>query len=86
MAGYLPLPIELVERFKVWQVEYDRHEPWAPEKFDWRRHARVADGLARDLKQCVAPRIYVEHRELVELLSDGTTRSWLPMLGLPERE
>jgi len=81
---YLPLPSELVERFKAWQVEYDGHEPWAPEKFDWDGHARIGDGLARDLKRCVGPSIYVEHRELVEVLIDGTTRSYRPLLGLPE--
>ena len=50
---YLPVPVELVERFKAWQFEYGDHGPWAPEKFDW---------------ACVGPRIYVEHRELVEVL------------------
>jgi hypothetical protein len=80
---YLPLPVELVERFKAWQAEFDDHEPWAPEEFDRARRAKIADGLARDLKQCVGPRIYVEHRELVEVLIDGTTRSWLQMLGQP---
>ena len=86
MADYehLPLPEELVVRFKAWQAEFDDHEPWAPEKFDWVRHARIADGLSRDLKQCVGPKIYVEHRELVELLMDGSTRSCRPLLGLPE--
>src|ERR1700722_5122719 len=54
---YLPVPVELVERFKAWQFEYGDHGPWAPEKFDW---------------ACVGPRIYVEHRELVEVLIDGT--------------
>lgn len=81
---YLPLPAKLVERFQAWQDEFDDHEPGAPEKFDWERHARIADGLARDLKQCVGPQIYVEHRELNEVLPDGTTRSWRPLLGLPE--
>jgi hypothetical protein len=83
---YLPISEDLVERFKAWQAEFDGHEPWAPEKFDWKRHARIADGLARDLKQCVGPRIYVEHRELTEVLPDGTTRSCRPLLGLPEIE
>jgi hypothetical protein len=85
-AQYLPLSAELVERFKVWQEEFDDHEPWAAEKFDWERHARIADGLARDLKQCVGPRIYVEHRELIEVLPDGTTRSCRPLLGLQDVE
>jgi len=83
---YLPVPGELVERFKAWQAEFDSHELWAPEKFDWERHARIADGLARDLKQGVGPRIYVEHRELNEVLPDGTTRSCRPLLGLSEME
>jgi hypothetical protein len=81
---YLPLPEELVVRFKAWQAEFDDHEPWAPEKFDWVRHARIADGLSRDLKQCVGSKIYVEHRELVEVLMDGSTLSCRPLLGLPE--
>jgi hypothetical protein len=81
---HLPLSPELVERFKAWQEEFDDHEPWAPEKFDWEGHARIADGLARDLKSCVGPRIYVEHRELVEVLMDGNTLSCRPRLGLPE--
>jgi len=83
---YLPLSQELVERFKTWQAEFDDHEPWAPEKVDWERHASIADGLARDLKQCVGPRIYVEHRELIEVLPDGTTRSCRPLLGLQDVE
>ena len=80
----LPLPPELIERFKVWQGEFDSHEPWAPEKFDWDRHAATADGLARDLKQCVGSRIYVEHRELMEVLMDGSTRSCRQLLGIRE--
>lgn len=83
---YLPLPSELVERFKAWQVEYDDHDPWAPEKFDWKRHEQVGDGLAHDLKQCVGPHVYVEHRELAEVLIDGTTLSWCPLRGLPESD
>lgn len=81
---HLPLTAELVGRFEVWQAEYDSHEPWAPEKFDWEQHAQIADGLARDLKRCVGPHVYVEHRQLVEEMLDGTTRSWRPILRLPE--
>jgi hypothetical protein len=83
---YLPLPVELVERFEAWQIEFDNHEPWAEEKFDWDRNARVADELARDLKQYVGPRVYVERRQLVEVLMDGTTRSCRPLLGLPDSD
>ena len=79
---YVPLSTELVERFKAWQSDYDAHEPWAPEKFDWHRHAEIGDGLARDLKRSVGLSIYVEHRELLEVLIDGTTRRWRPVLGL----
>ena len=81
---YLPLATELVERFKAWQADYDNHEPWAPEKFDWHRHAEIGGGLARDLKISVGASVYVEHRELLEVLNDGTTRPWRPVLGLPE--
>ncbi|HEX5228802.1 MAG TPA: hypothetical protein VFW44_13880 [Bryobacteraceae bacterium] len=81
---YLPLPADLVERFKQWQAEFDNSEPCGPERLDWERHARIADGLARDLKQCVGPTIYVEHRELNEIMMDGRTRSCHPLLGLPE--
>jgi hypothetical protein len=81
---YLPLPDELIERFKAWQAEYDNSSPVGPHELDWDCFSQTADGLARDLKQYVGPRIYVEHRELVEVLIDGTTRSCRPLLGLPE--
>jgi len=79
---YLPLPGNLVERFKAWQAEYDDSTPGGPHELDWDRFSQTADGLGRDLKQCVGPRIYVERRELVEVLMDGTTRSCRPLLGL----
>ena len=83
---YLPLPEELVARFKAWQSVYDEHEPWAPEKVDWKSFNATADELARELKRCVGPRVYVERVELLEVLMDGTTFSWRNQLGLPERE
>jgi hypothetical protein len=79
---YLPLPSDLVERFKAWQAMYDDSPPGGRIEPDWNSFHEVADGLARDLKQCVGPRIYVERRELVEVLMDGTTRSCWPLLGL----
>jgi len=81
---YFKLPQELVERFKLWQAEYDEHEPWAPEKFDWASHWRTGDALARSLKAALGPDIYVEHRELVELLAGGGDASCRPRLGLPD--
>lgn len=80
----LSLPTDMVERFRAWQNDFDGHEPWAPEKFDWDAHAAIGDGLARQLKQHVGSRIYVEHRELIEVLTDGNTRSCRPLLGLRE--
>ena len=81
---YFDLAPELVRRFKDWQAEYDDHLPWAPEKFDWKRHARIGGALAGDLKALLGPTIYVEHRELVEILPDGGTASCRPRLGLPD--
>jgi hypothetical protein len=72
----------LIERFKIWHAGFDGHEPWAPEKFDWNRHSRIADALAHDLKAALGPKIYVEHRELVEILPGGRTVSCRPRLGL----
>ncbi|MCC6389540.1 MAG: hypothetical protein IT167_02970 [Bryobacterales bacterium] len=80
----LPLPSDLIERFKLWQAEFDDCKPWELEKFDWDRHEQTADGLARDLKQCVGPGIYVEHRAMIEVLMDGSTRSLRSLLGLPD--
>lgn len=81
---YLPLDSELVERFKAWQAEYDNSPPGGPVELDWERFSTTAQGLARDLKRCVGPRIYVEWDELIEVLMDGSTRSWRPLLGIPE--
>jgi hypothetical protein len=81
---YFALPEELVERFKSWQAEYDEHEPWAPEKFDWKSHWRSGDALALNLKAVLGSKVYVEHRELVEILPDGSVASCRPRLGLPE--
>jgi hypothetical protein len=38
------------------------------------------------VKRCVGPRIYVEWDELVEVLMDGATLDWRPILGLPKSE
>ena len=81
---YLPLPGDLVDRFKAWQAEYDNSPPGGPVELDWDRFSQTAEGLARDLKRCVGPRIYVERDELVEVLMDGSTRDWRPVLGLPD--
>jgi hypothetical protein len=54
---YFNLPPDLIARFENWQAEFDDHHPWAPEKFDWGRHARTADVLARDLKAVLGPKI-----------------------------
>ena len=82
---YLPLPGELVERFKAWQAVYDDHSPGDGIE-DWDRFSQTAEGLARELKRHVGPRIYVEWKELVEVLLDGTTRSCRPLLGLPDSD
>jgi len=83
---YLPLPPDLVERFKAWQAEYDNSPPVGPEELNWTLFSKTAEGLARDLKGCVGEAIYVEWDELVEVLMDGTTRSCKPKLGLPDPE
>jgi hypothetical protein len=81
---YFKLPRDLVGRFEIWQADFDEHGLEEIEAFDWDRHAQTADALARDLKAVLGPRIYVEHRELVEVLADGSTLSCRPRLGLPE--
>jgi len=83
---YLPLPADLVAHFKLWQAEYDNSPPGGSVELDWALFFATGEGLARDLKRCVGPRIYVEWDELVEILPDGTTRSCRPILGLPEAE
>ena len=82
----LPLPPHLVERFTSWQAIYDESPPGGRIELDWDRFQEVADELTRELKKCVGPRVYVERRELIEVLMDGTTRSWRPLLGLPDSE
>jgi len=57
---YLPLPSELVGRFKAWQEEYDHSSPVGSHELDWDRFSQTAEELARDLKRQVGPRIYVE--------------------------
>lgn len=83
---YLPLPEELVERFKAWQADYDNSPPGGPVDLDDEHFHATADELARDLKRHVGSRVYVEREELLEVLMDGTTRSWRPRLGLTESE
>jgi hypothetical protein len=81
---HLPLPDDLVERFNAWQAEFDAGSQGDP-MLDPERFTATAEGLACDLKRCVGPRIYVEFRELVEVMPDGSTRSCRPLLGLPDR-
>lgn len=80
---YLPLPADLIERFKTWQAEFDEGHPGDPVA-DPEGFTKRAKELARDLKRCVGPRIYVEFHELVEVLPDGTMRSCRARLGLPD--
>jgi hypothetical protein len=83
---HLLLPMDLVDRFKAWQAEFDSSPPCGPVELDWDRFSETAEGLARDPKRCVGPRIYVERDKLVEVLMDGTTRDWGPILGRPKSE
>jgi hypothetical protein len=78
---YFQLPANLVARLKAWQAEFDDHEPWAPEKFDWDHYSRTEEALAVDLKAVLGPNIYVEHRGLMEILPDGGPESCRPRLG-----
>ena len=80
----LPIPEELVVRFKAWQSELDNSPPGGSVELDWNRFSATGEDLAHDLKRCVGSRIYVEWNELVEVLMDGSTRSYRPLLGLPE--
>lgn len=83
---HLPLPSELVKRFEIWQAEYDNSPPGGTVELDWDRFSAAGEALARDLKRCVGPSVYVEWDELIEVLMDGNTRSCCPLLGLPEPE
>lgn len=83
---HLPLPGELISRFTAWQAEFDNSPPGGSVELDCDRFSATGEELARDLKRCVGPRIYVEWNELVEVLMDGTTRSCRPALGLPNPE
>ena len=74
---------DLVDRFKAWQAEFDEGHPGEPVA-DPEGFTTRAEGLARDLKRCVGPRIYVEFHELIEVLPDGTARSCRPVLGLSD--
>ena len=57
---YLPIPADVVARFQEWQAEYDNSPPCGPVELDWDSFSKTAEELARDLKRCVGPRIYVE--------------------------
>jgi hypothetical protein len=76
----LDLPVELVARFKAWQADFNAHDPGGP--FDWDGISQTAHALAQDLKAVLGPKIYVEQRELLEILPDGSTESCRPRLGL----
>src|SRR5471030_1200529 len=80
---YLPVTADLVDRFKAWQAEFDEGHPGEPVA-DPEGFTTRAEGLARDLKRCVGPRIYVEFHELIEVLPDGAARSCRPVLGLSD--
>jgi hypothetical protein len=80
---HLPLRADLVERFKAWQAEFDEGHPGDPVA-DPEGFTKRAEDLARDLRRCVGPRVYVEFRELIEVLPDGSTRSCRPVLALPD--
>ncbi len=54
----LSLPTNLVERFTAWQNDFDDHEPWAAEKFDWDRHATVSEELAPTETSCWVENFY----------------------------
>jgi hypothetical protein len=75
----------LVDRFKAWQSEFDEGHPGDPVA-DPEGFTKRAEELARNLKRCVGPRIYVEFYELIEVLRDGTTRSCRQLLGLSAPE
>jgi hypothetical protein len=78
----LPLRADLVGRFEAWQAVYDESPPCGSVDLDWDDFNRVGMELARELKRSLGPRVYVEYRQLIEVLMDGTTRSWRPILGL----
>jgi hypothetical protein len=81
-VGHLGISPELQERFKIWQDAFDSHEPFAPEKFDWEPFKAEEQRLTRALKLELGEKIYVECVELQEVLVDGTTLNWRPILGL----
>jgi hypothetical protein len=59
--------------------------PWDTEnKFDYESYHCVATELAKDLKREVGQSVHVECEELLEVLTDGTTQSCRPRLGLVE--
>jgi hypothetical protein len=81
---HLGLSPALRDQFKRWQDSFDSHEPFAPEKFDWVPFEAEQQRLTRALKREVGESTYVECDELYEVLMDGATRNWRPILGLPE--
>jgi hypothetical protein len=84
-AMHLGISVELQDQFKRWQASFDSHAPWAaPEEFDWFAFNAEEQRLTRALKREVGESVYVECDELQEVLMDGITRNWRPVLGLPE--
>jgi hypothetical protein len=81
---HLGISAQLQEGFKRWQESYDSHEPWAPEKFDWPTFNAEEERLTQALKREVGKDVYVEREGLREMLIDGTTRNWRPILGLSD--
>ncbi len=82
----LPLSDRLIARFKAWQDEFNTSPPFGSQELDWTHFSQTAEELARDLKRAVGPRVYVEWKELIEVLGDGKIRSCRTLLGLPEPE
>ena len=83
-AKHLGISITLQERFKSWQDVYNSHEPGAYEKYDWTSFDAEEVDLTRALKRELGEDIYVEYRALEEVLTDGSTRNWRAILGIPE--
>jgi hypothetical protein len=79
----LGLSPELQRRFTEWQDKYWEAGPFDPDNsFDYEGFHGIATELARDLKGEVGESVYVECEELLEVLTDGTTLSCRPRLGL----
>lgn len=83
-AKHLGISLVLQERFKSWQDVYNSRGPGTYEKYDWTSFDAEQLDLTRVLKCELRKEVYVECRALEEVLMDGTTRNWRPILGLPE--